>query len=204
MCDTQHPHFDIVAIGCSAGGLQAARALLSALPRPFPGVVVLCMHRPVHGESHLATILTKACHFPVVVARHGEVLEQGICYIGSPDMHLAAGPGLIAQFIHNGFYRGHNIDLLFQSLARHAGSRTIGVLLSGLAKDGVEGLRAIKETGGRALVQSPSEAEFDELPRSALVYDGEIDMVAPVRDLALEIGRLVDVGRDSDAREIVA
>lgn len=202
MSEIQHPHFDIVAIGGSAGGLQAARALLGGLPRPFPANIVLCMHRPVHRESHLAAILTKACDLPVVVARHGEVLKPGICYIGDPGMHLAAGPGLVAQSIHDGFYRGHNIDLLFQSLARLAGSRTIGVLLSGLAKDGVEGLRAIKEAGGRALVQNPAEAEFEELPRSALVYGGEIDTVAPVRDLALEIGRLVGCGEDTKRREI--
>jgi hypothetical protein len=51
-------------------------------------------------------------------------------------------------------------------------------------------------------VQSPSEAEFEDLPRNALVYDGEIDMVAPVRDLALEIGRLVDGDRGSEPREV--
>ena len=85
----------------------------------------------------------------------------------------------------------YNIDLLFEALARTAGARTVGVLLSGLGKDGVEGLRAIKQAGRRALVQGPAEAEYDPLPRNAMIYDGEIDMVAPVGRLAAEIGRLV-------------
>ena len=66
--------------------------------------------------------------------------------------------------MHDGFYRGHNIDLLFTSLARNAGPRTVGVILSGLLKDGVHGLAALKEAGGKVLVQSPAEAAYRRCP----------------------------------------
>ncbi len=96
------------------------------------------------------------------------------------------------------FYRGHNIDILFFSLARHAGNRTIGVVLSGMLKDGALGLKAIKEAGGVALVQSPQEATFPEMPESAIRYCDAIDFVGPVHALAKEICRLVG----QDARDI--
>lgn len=186
----QEPRFDIVAIGGSAGALEAVRPLLAALPLQFHAAIVLCFHRPIERESALLEVLGRASHLPVLLAKQGDVLRPGICYVGHPRRHVAVGPGLVVQSVHDGFYRAHNIDLLFSSLARNAGTRTIGVLLSGLLKDGVEGLRAIKEAGGKALVQSPSEAMFDTLPRNALSYDGPIDMVAPVRELAAEIARL--------------
>ena len=194
MSKLQQPRFDIVAIGGSAGALDAVRPLLATLPRQFNATIVLCFHRPIERESALVEILGRASHLPVLLAKHGDILRPGICYIGHPRMHLTVGPGLVVQSVHNGFYRAHNIDLLFSSLARNAGRRTIGVLLSGLSKDGVEGLRAIKEAGGKALVQCPSEAMFDTLPRNALAYDGLIDTVAPVRGLAAEIGRLTGSG----------
>jgi two-component system chemotaxis response regulator CheB len=190
MAKSQEATFNVVAIGGSAGALPAVKKLLAALPIQFHAAIVLCVHRPVERESAMAAILARAGHCPVVIPRHGEHLKPGICYLGHPNTHLAVGPGLVAQSVHDGFYRAHNIDLLFSSLARNAGPRTIGVLLSGYAKDGVEGLRAIKEAGGKAFVQSPSEAEVDTLPRNALSYDGSIDMVAPVAELAAEIARL--------------
>jgi two-component system chemotaxis response regulator CheB len=101
------------------------------------------------------------------------------------------GPDLRVHLLPNGFYRAHNIDALFCSLARRAGSRTIGVVLSGLLKDGTLGLKAIKEAGGVALVQSPGEAAYPDMPRSAIEHNGDIDLVGPVGELAAEICRLV-------------
>jgi chemotaxis response regulator CheB len=80
----------------------------------------------------------------------------------------------------DGFYRSHSIDALFSSLAHHAEARTIGVILSGLLKDGTFGLKAIKEAGGIALVQDPDEAAYPEMPRSAIKSDGAIDLVGPI------------------------
>jgi two-component system chemotaxis response regulator CheB len=106
----------------------------------------------------------------------------------------------VAKLIHDGFYRGHNIDLLFNSLARNAGARTIGVVLSGLMKDGSQGLAALKEAGGIALVQSPGEAGVKEMPRSAIEFDGPVDKVAPIEALAREICRLVRPSAGARAR----
>jgi two-component system chemotaxis response regulator CheB len=95
------------------------------------------------------------------------------------------------KLLPDAFYRAHNIDALFTSLAQHGGSRAIGVILSGQLKDGTLGLTAIKHAGGVALVQSPSEAKHPEMPENAIKSDGEIDLVAPLDKLAEEISRLV-------------
>ncbi len=185
-----HP-FDIVAIGASAGGVEALSNLLHALPADLPAAVLVTLHRPVECESRLHHILGRVSRLPVVVARQGEQLRPGKCYLGSPYRHLTVGPGLVANLVSDGFYRGHNIDLLFSSLARNGGRRAIGVILSGLLKDGTQGLVALKEAGGKALVQSLAEARFDDMPRSAIAFDGVIDKIAPIGELAHEICRLV-------------
>jgi len=185
-----HP-INIVAIGASAGGMVALVKLLQALPADLPATVLITMHRPVARESHLQQILSRASRLPVVIARQGEKLQARRCYLGTPNLHLTVGPGLVARLVHDGFYRGHNIDLLFSSLARNAGPQTVGVVLSGLLKDGTQGLNALKEAGGKALVQSPAEAAYKEMPRSAAEFDGPVDMIAPVHELAQEICRLV-------------
>jgi two-component system chemotaxis response regulator CheB len=182
---------DVVAIGASAGGVEALSQLLHALPADLPAAVLITLHRPVARESQLPQILTRASRLPVVVARQDERLQPGKCYLGMPSHHLTVGPGLVAKLVHDGFYRAHNIDLLFNSLARNAGTRTIGVVLSGLLKDGTQGLTALKEAGGKALVQSPAEASFKDMPRNAIALDGAVDRVASISELAHEICRLV-------------
>ena len=94
---------------------------------------------------------------PVVIARHGELLHHGVCYIAEPSQHLMVGPDPRADLLPDHRYTTRNIDQLFISLARHYGARTVGVVLSGQLDDGTRGLAAIKRAGGIALVQSPDE-----------------------------------------------
>jgi two-component system chemotaxis response regulator CheB len=127
----------------------------------------------------------------VLLAKEGDVLREGTCFVSGPERHLTVGPDLRIHLI----YRGHNIDALFCSLARHAGRHTIGVILSGLLKDRTLGLKAIKEAGGTALVQSPQEAAYRETSENAIAHGGKIDLVAEADDLAAEICRRVGIDR---------
>jgi len=182
---------DIVAIGASAGGVEAIEALLIRLPPSLPAAILVVLHRSVGHVTYLPEILQRLRPGPVVVAREGDALEHGTCYLGLPNRHLTVGPSARVHLLTDGFYRGHTIDALFQSLARHAGPRTIGVILSGMLKDGSLGLRALKEAGGVALVQNPEEAAFREMPQSAIEYDGLIDLVGSIEEIAEEICRRV-------------
>jgi chemotaxis response regulator CheB len=94
---------------------------------------------------------------------------------------------LHAHLLEDHFYKVHCIDALFTSLAQHAGPRTIAVVLSGLLKDGAAGLNAIKQAGGRAFVQDPKDALYEDMPRAAMHYCNSNDVVAPIPELAVAI-----------------
>jgi two-component system chemotaxis response regulator CheB len=183
----------LVVIGASAGGVEALSDLLSYVPPNLRAIVVCATHRGPHQPNRLQEILARAAHLPVVVPHDGEKLQPGVCYVGMADPHLTIGPGPSARLIADGFYRGHNIDALFAAAARHGGERVIGVVLSGLGKDGTEGLTAIKDLGGVALVQSIRDAAYGDMPRSAIALDGKIDFVGTTKELAEEICRRVQV-----------
>ena len=160
-------HPDIIAIGASAGGLAAISRLLAQLPADLPASVLVVLHRPPEQISSLREILTRKTCLHVVLARENEPLQHGTCYIGEPHRHLTLGPDSRLHLLADGFYRGHCIDALFCSLARHAGKRTIGVILSGALKDGSLGLKAIKEAGGSVMVRVRERPIFAESAREA-------------------------------------
>lgn len=182
---------DIVAIGASADGVTVISELLEQLPHNLAAAVLVVLHRPIERVSHLHHILARRLKVPVLVPEEGQRLKKGCCFLSEPQQHLTISPSLRIHLLPNSFYRSHNIDALFCSLARHAGRRTIGVILSGMLKDGALGIRAIKEAGGVALVQSPEEAAHPDMPRNAIQTGGAIDLVGPVDELAREICRLV-------------
>ena len=182
-------HPDIVAIGASSGGIEALQGLLEAL-LDLHAIVLVVLHRPANRASYLRDILLRNVRMPVVVARHGERLHKGVCYIGEPSQHLMVDPDLRADLLPDHRYTTRNIDQLFTSLARHFGPRTIGVVLSGQLDDGTRGVAAIKKAGGIAMVQSPQEAAYPDMPRNAINYGGPIDLVAATSDLAAEIIQL--------------
>jgi two-component system chemotaxis response regulator CheB len=183
-------HPDIIAIGASAGGVETISELLKQLPTHLPASILVVLHRPAERISRLRQILAGESGLRVVIAQTGQPLEHGVCYIGEPHRHLILGPDMRLHLLLDGFYRGHSIDALFCSLARHAGRRTVGVVLTGMLKDGSLGLKAIKEAGGVALVQSPEEAKFPQMPENAIEFVGPVDLVAPIHILGRELRRL--------------
>lgn len=180
------PH-DIVVIGASAGGVEALRHLLGRLPGDLPASVLVVLHRSPEHVSHLAQILARATKLSVTMAKNGEPLKHGVCYLADTDQHLLVGPGLRARLVQDGFYRAHNIDALFCSSAINAGARVVGVVLSGILKDGAFGLRLIKDAGGVTLVQDPAEASYPDMPLNALQIDGTVDMVGTLEEIAARI-----------------
>jgi two-component system chemotaxis response regulator CheB len=136
---------------------------MGKLPVDLPAAVLLVLHRSPDIPSNFPAVISRCTKMRVQIATEGSSLEHGICLISPPERHLTVTPFLRIHLLADGFYRSHNVDALFNSLARCAGSRTIGVVLSGLMKDGTLGLRSIKEAGGVALVQSPAEAAYSDI-----------------------------------------
>lgn len=189
-----HPHsvhHDVVVIGASAGGVEALSHLLSKLPADLPACLLVVLHRPVQGLSHLVQILARATKLSVVLAKSGDPLTHGVCYLADPTQHLTLGVGGLVRILPNGFYRTHNIDALFCSTALNVGARAIGVVLSGMWKDGAFGLQLIKDAGGATLVQSPSDSICADMPSSAIEQAGSIDFVGSSDALAAKICELV-------------
>lgn len=184
---------DLIAIGASAGGVEQVRAILELLPADLPATVLVVIHRPGDQVSHLRDVLAAKSRMPVVEAIHGQELLVGVCYLGQPAEHLGIDQLVHAQLTADprGTRRGRTVDDLFASVANHAGPRVIGVLLSGLLRDGSEGLAAIKRAGGVTMVQSPAEARFPDMPENAIAHAGVIDVIAPSAELARAIERYV-------------
>jgi two-component system chemotaxis response regulator CheB len=176
-----------VAIGASAGGIEALRALVSQLPLDFPAAVLVVLHLPPKGTSVLPQILGRAGPLPAVTAEDGAALEGGRVYVAPPDCHLLVEDGHL-RLDHGARANGHRpaIDPLFRSVAEAYGRAAAGVVLSGVLDDGTAGLMAIKQAGGVTLAQDPSEALYDMMPRTA------IEVVAPDHvGTAEQLGKLL-------------
>ena len=175
---------DIIAIGGSAGSGAVLRTLIGGLPADFPGSVFVTTHIPAHTPGLLSEILSSRSAIAVSQAIDGQPIERGHVYVAAPDRHLL----LIDHTIRLGEGPRENmvrpaIDPLFRSAALSFGPRAVGVVLTGMLNDGAAGLHAIKSCGGTAVVQSPSEAEAEQMPLAALEAT-DVDHVVPARDMA--------------------
>ncbi len=179
-----------VVIGASAGGGSALSRIFKDLPSDFPGAILIVVHVAERGQmAWLAGLLASIGHLPVKVAEAGEVIRQGTAYIAPPGTHLLTSGDRIE--LGTGPAEQHSrpaIDALFRSAATTFGRRVIGVVLTGLLRDGAVGLRAVGDAGGITVVQDPERAEAPEMPLSALRaanadYCVELSEIGPLLDL---------------------
>ncbi|MBZ0231493.1 MAG: chemotaxis protein CheB [Deltaproteobacteria bacterium] len=160
---------DVVVMGASAGGLEVLTTILAGLPERFPATVTIVQHRPPDASNRLRDLLGRETKLPIEWAEQGGRHEPGRVYLAPPDLHLTFSDGhfnLTASAREN--HARPSINRLFRSAAAHYGSRTIGVLLTGLLDDGVAGLVAISRVGGQTVVQDPATATAPELPRNGI------------------------------------
>ncbi len=179
----------IVGVGASAGGLEAFSRLLEQLPADTGLALVFVQHLAAHHESALPHLLRGATRMPIQQAEDGMALEPNHVYVIPPGMQLEIDDGrlrLAPRPEDGGIFMP--VDIFYHSLANYA-ERAIGVILSGTASDGADGLREIKARGGITLAQEPDDAKYDGMPRAAIAT-GAVDRVLPVAELAAELVRL--------------
>ena len=161
----------IVVIGASAGGLAPLRVIIGALPATCSAAVFVVMHIG-RNPSVLPSILARCTTLPAAFAMDRSLIRGGYIYVAPPDYHMTLQPDYIR--LSDG-PKAHQtrpaVDPLFQSAAEVFGKRVMGIVLSGGESDGAIGLRAIKERGGTALVQSPLDALVPSMPRAAMRAD---------------------------------
>jgi two-component system, chemotaxis family, CheB/CheR fusion protein len=185
----------IVAVGASAGGVQALSTFISALPEDTDAAFVIIIHLDPDKRSDLPRILGTRTQLPVIQVEGRQKLEANHVYVIPPDCRLELVDHEISA-VQFEAPRGPRatIDLFFRSLADRLGDG-FAVILSGAGSDGAIGVRAVKEAGGIILVQEPREAEYGSMPRSAIAT-GVVDFVLPLRELVL---RLVDLLRQKQS-----
>jgi two-component system, chemotaxis family, CheB/CheR fusion protein len=179
----------VVALGASAGRLEAFRAFLAALPPKTGLAFILVQHlNPTHA-SMMAEILS--AHSPMAVVEAGDnmPIEPEHVYIIPPGRYLAVRNGAM----HLSLPQAHeavrmSFDVLLQSLAEEFGERAVCVILSGTGTDGSVGAKAIKEAGGLVIAQDPDEAEYDGIPRSAIAT-GTVDLILPLAKIPESLGK---------------
>src|SRR5262245_41574205 len=196
---------DIVTIAGSAGSMDEISKLLRYLPASFAGSLFIVVHTSAEGPGLLAEILGRASRLPVGNPHHGESIKLGRVYVARPNHHLLILPGRIelGRGPRENRFRPA-ADPLFRSAAQSYGPRVVGIVLSGGLEDATLGLKIIKQHGGIAIVQEPSEAMNPSMPNSA-IQNVNIDYVMPVRAMPRVLmqlsGRKRKGGPDMDRRK---
>jgi two-component system chemotaxis response regulator CheB len=196
--------FDIVAMGASAGGIPALANILALLPADFPVPIVVVEHVGTGRPSNLALILSRQTKLQVQVGASGLAIHPGTVYVAPPEWHLLVQPdGILALSdrprIH--FVRP-SVSVLFESVAAVFQQRAIAVVLTGMGRDGSEGVRAIKRAGGRVIVQDRKTAQAFSMPRAA-IETGCYDFVLPVHKIAPALLTLTMVPSGADIFRVV-
>ncbi|MFM0034934.1 CheR family methyltransferase [Paraburkholderia strydomiana] len=177
------PTFPVVGIGASAGGIQALLRLFEQMPADSGMAFVIVLHLSPKYESRADEVLQRVTSMPVRQVRERTHIEKNSVYLISPSNDLSMFDGYLRVTpAERSSGRPVAIDRFFRSLADVHGTRAISVILSGTGSDGTVGIGRIKECGGVTLAQSPDDAEYGEMPQSAIAT-GLIDMSLPVVDL---------------------
>jgi two-component system CheB/CheR fusion protein len=175
--------FPVVGIGASAGGLEACRKLICALPANHGMAVILVQHLDPTHDSMLVDLLADHTTMNVQQATDGMPIERNHLYIIPPGAALSVSNGALRLSPPTAKHGARlPIDFLLNSLASEYGPRAIAVILSGTGADGSSGLKAIRGKGGSVIVQDPDEAGYDGMPRSAIMT-GLVNIVLPVEKI---------------------
>ena len=186
----------MVAIGASAGGLDAMARLLDAMPADTGMAFLLVQHLDPHHPSQLAELLSTHTNMPIVEATEGMGMEPDAIYICPPGHFLAIRFGVLHLTRPlTGDHARMPIDFLIRSLAEECGARSVAVILSGTGTDGSGALGSLHASGGHIIVQDPDEAEHDGMPRSA-VQTGLAHAVVPLAQIP---ARLAAIGQQNAA-----
>ncbi|WP_156841978.1 chemotaxis protein CheB [Novosphingobium aquimarinum] len=188
-----HP---VVAVGASAGGIEALKGFVEHIPAETNASFVILQHLAPDHESQLTEILDRAAHLPVIEASENMAVEPGRIYVLGPNRYLTiVDHGLFTEPPTEPRGLRMPIDHFMRSLADAAGEQSVGVILSGTGSDGTLGLRAIKGAGGVAMVQSPDTSLYSGMPQAA-IDAGVVDTVGSIDNLCEIIVDLTERSTD--------
>ncbi len=187
MNDKLQVDFPVVGIGASAGGLEAFRSLLECLSVNTGLSFVVIQHLAAGQESMLTDILSRFTKIPVQIIKDGTSIEPNHVYVIPPGTTMTVEKKVLKLNPKGKSLKP--IDTFFISLAEDSKAQSIGVVLSGTGSDGTEGLKAIKAQGGITFAQTPSSAQYPDMPQNAIAADAT-DFVLTPDNIALELQKI--------------
>ena len=180
----------VVAIGASTGGTQALQLVLEQMPGNCPGIVVV-QHMPEHFTKSFADRLNETCTMQVKEAENNDTVAPGKALIAPGHSHMLlqrSGATYYVQ-IKNGPLVGRHrpsVDVLFKSVARFAGRNAVGVIMTGMGKDGAEGMKEMKDNGAVTIAQDEASCVVFGMPKEAIELGGA-DYVVSLNDISRKI-----------------
>jgi len=177
----------LVVIGASTGGTEAIKEILVNLPADAPGVLVT-QHMPEHFTKSFADRLNGLCRISVKEAEHNERILPGHAYIAPGHSHLLlirSGANYMTKLDQGELVNRHrpSVDVLFRSAANAAGSNALGIILTGMGRDGVKGLLELKMTGAHTIAQDEASCVVFGMPKEAIAAGGVCE-VLPLQKIA--------------------
>lgn len=184
----------VVAIGTSTGGTQALEAVLRALPRVCPGIVVV-QHMPEKFTGAFAQRLDTVCEVEVREARQGDRVVPGRVLIAPGGRHMLlkrSGAQYVVDVVDGPPVSRHrpSVDVLFRSVARFAGRNAVGIIMTGMGDDGARGMKEMHDAGAWTVAQDEATCVVYGMPKEAVKL-GAVDRILPLQDIPSAIlGRI--------------
>jgi two-component system chemotaxis response regulator CheB len=180
----------VVAIGTSTGGTLALEEVLTALPRVTPGIVIV-QHMPEKFTAAFADRLNGLCQIEVREARHGDRVLPGRALIAPGGKHMLLrrdGAHYHVDVIDGPLVNRHrpSVDVLFRSVAKHAGANALGIIMTGMGDDGAAGLLEMRKAGARTVAQDEDSCVVYGMPKEA-VKRGGVEKSVPLKGIDREI-----------------
>jgi two-component system chemotaxis response regulator CheB len=192
----------LIIIGASTGGTEAIKEVLQPLPPDCPGIMI-AQHMPPGFTRSFAQRLDGLCRITVKEAEHGERVLPGHAYIAPGGFHLSlarSGANYVAHLDQEEPVNRHrpSIDVLFDSVAKHAGKNAIGVILTGMGRDGAAGLLRMRQAGAYTLAQDEASCVVFGMPREAIAM-GAANEIAGIDEMSQRLmARLMSYGERSN------
>lgn len=186
----------MVAIGVSTGGPKALQDVLPLFPADFPVPILVVQHMPKGFTGPFAERLNQLSKMKVKEAENGEPIKSGVAYIAPGGLHMRAMKKKVTEMAIDlseqptDLLHRPSVDVMMLSVAENYAGRCVGVIMTGMGADGLEGMKAIKKTGGKTVAQDEESCVVYGMPK-AVVDAGVADKVVPLSRMTGEIINMV-------------
>lgn len=183
----------LVAMGASTGGPNVLQKILSGLPKNFLSPLLIVQHMATGFVQGFVEWISQTSGFPVRIAIHGELALPGHAYVAPDGLHMGIGPGNRIALSHGEPENGlrPSVSYLFRSVMKTYGKQAIGILLTGMGRDGAEELKLMKDSGALTIAQDKKSSVVHGMPGEAIGLGGAT-YVLPADRIAAALTHLVD------------